>query len=170
MIWEDGDVSKRKRRERRKVEREIDRKLLSPEEKTYVKLRAAGIPKNDAYAMAFNEEGGEMELVAKASSLERRHDIVAELQRLKEELKKKIVEEAPDAFNRLVELSKFARSEKVRLDANKDILNRAGFQEPVKLQTLAIFSFMTPEQLKEMLRAHMLRSLEMMESGRKEEE
>jgi len=161
-------VKKAKRKGR--IEKEIERKLLTPEEKTYIKLRATGVSKDDAYAMAFEEDGGSWELTQKATALEKREDIVAELQRLKEELKKKIVEEAPNAFERLVELSKYARSEKVRLDANKNILDRAGFNEPVKLQTLAIFSFMTPEQLKEMLRAHMLRSLEMMESARKEEE
>ena len=160
----------RKAKRKGRIEREIERKLLTPEEKTYIKLRAAGVSKDDAYAMAFEEDGGSWELTQKATALEKREDVVAELQRLKEELKKKIVEEAPNAFERLVELSKYARSEKVRLDANKNILDRAGFNEPVKLQTLAIFSFMTPEQLKEMLRAHMLRSLEMMESARKEEE
>lgn len=43
----------------------------------------------------------------------------------KKTLNGKIIQEATDAFNRMVELSVDAKKEDVRLEANKDILDRA---------------------------------------------
>ena len=40
----------RKAKRKGRIEKEIERKLLTPEEKTYIKLRAAGVSKDDAYA------------------------------------------------------------------------------------------------------------------------
>lgn len=155
-------------RKKSKAEKELESKLLTPEERIYAKLRSIGLSKPEAYKIAFDDDSPRSELSLKADSLESRQEILSELQRLKDHLKHEILKEAPNAFKRLVELSRFAKSEKVRLDANRDILDRAGFSEPVKLQSFAIFSFFTPEQLKEILRVHMLQGVARLRDGKKE--
>ncbi|RKZ07375.1 hypothetical protein DRQ05_03190 [bacterium] len=164
-----GTKEKSREKERKKFFAALDRKIkrkkvLSAQEKLYAKLRATGMPPAEAYSLAFeddvDEDMGKRELARKAKEIERKPHVLSELQRIKEELKIRMVEEAPDAFERIVELSKLAKSEKVRLEANRDILTRAGFNEPVKLQSLAIFALFTPEQLREMLREKMLKTVE----------
>ena len=153
--------ARRKRRKKTIVE-EVNEKILSPEEREYLKLRAAGVDKKEAYRLAFHvkeDEVSDSAVRMRANRLEKRPDIVAEMQRIKDELNQRIFQEAPDAFERIVELSKFAKSEKVRLEANRDILSRAGFHEPVKLQSLAIFNIMSPDQIKNMLRENMLKAV-----------
>lgn len=136
---------------------------LTPEENLYAELRATGLLPEDAYKLAFRQYDLPPSAVrSKAAKLERDPNVVARLQQIHETLKARIIEEAPAAFERLVELSKFARSEKVRLDATRDILDRAGFKEPVQLQTFNVFAVMSPEQIKELLRVHMTKlALEM---------
>lgn len=142
-----------------KINRAIE-KALSAEELLYARLRATGMDPDSSYDLAFRPEDIPEEEKKKAiASLEHNPDIVAELHRIRESLKAEIVKEAPYAFKRLVQLAKGARSERVRLEANKDILDRAGFSEPIKIQAMSLFALMTPEQLKEILRMHMLDAL-----------
>jgi hypothetical protein len=64
---------------------------------------------------------------------------------------------APAAQERLEDLAVNAKSEKVKLDANIEILDRAGFKPPekVELATVGIFGSASPDEIREVLRQNL---------------
>jgi hypothetical protein len=64
---------------------------------------------------------------------------------------------APAAQDRLEELAKDAKSEKVKLDANVEILDRAGFKPPdkVELAVAGIFGSASIEEVRDILRRNL---------------
>ena len=53
-------------------------------------------------------------------------------------VRRMLEDESEGAVSRIAELSKKARNEKVKLDANRDLLDRAGFKAVDKVQTQSL--------------------------------
>lgn len=76
------------------------------------------------------------------------------LEQLQQDLRAKFTLLAPDALARLEDLAENADSEKVKLAANIEILDRAGLRAPdkVELSLPGIFGDASPESIKKMIR------------------
>jgi hypothetical protein len=64
---------------------------------------------------------------------------------------------APEALENIVDLANHAENERVKLEANKEILYGAGLKaaEEVKLSGTGIFGNTTTDEIKEMIRQHL---------------
>lgn len=76
------------------------------------------------------------------------------LEQLQQDLRAKFTLLAPEALARLEDLAENADSEKVKLAANMEILDRAGLKAPdkVELSLPGIFGDASPESIKKMIR------------------
>lgn len=62
---------------------------------------------------------------------------------------------APDALNNIIHLANHAESEKVKLEANREILYGAGLKPPeeVQLKAIGVFGSASPEEIRDLIRA-----------------
>lgn len=81
-------------------------------------------------------------------------NVRAYVEQLQQAMRQKFVEMAPSAQIRLEELSLSATSEKVRLEANIQILDRAGMKPPEKVEFsgIGIFGNASIDEIREQLR------------------
>ncbi len=100
-----------------------DPTALTPKEQIFADRILAGDTQRAAYLMANPTRRSDGVADAGARALMRRNKVITYIQR-----------ESRAAAERVVELSKTATSESVRLDANQDILDRAGVAPPVAPQ------------------------------------
>ena len=79
------------------------------------------------------------------------------IEEIQQALKAQYVLLAPDALNNIVDLANNAENERVKLDANKEILYGAGLKpaEEVKLTGAGIFGSNSTDDIKEMIRKHL---------------
>lgn len=89
-----------------------------------------------------------------AYQLMRNPHIKALIEQIQQDLRSKFILLAPAALERLEDLAENADSEKVKLEANKEILDRAGLKAPdkVELSLPGIFGDADPEAIKKMIR------------------
>ena len=119
------------------------------------------MPKGKAYKEAFDEPDLDDERAYnRAYKLEKKGNIHAYIESLKEAVKVKILEEAEPSFIRLVGLAESAKNEMVRFQANKLLLNLGGFSESVKFSQVNILNLITPEQLSSLIRESILRGIQ----------
>jgi phage terminase small subunit len=78
------------------------------------------------------------------------------IDQIQQDVRARFVLMAPEALERLENLAKDADSEKVRLEANKEILDRAGLKPPekVELSHLGIFGGTSLEEVKDIIRSN----------------
>lgn len=64
---------------------------------------------------------------------------------------------APEALENILALARNAENERVKLDANKEILYGAGMRPPeqVELKTVGIFGSASPEEIRDAIRAQL---------------
>ena len=76
------------------------------------------------------------------------------IEQIQQDIRSKFILLAPGALERLLDLSENADSEKVKLQASIEILDRAGLKAPdkVELSLPAIFGDADPEKIKQMIR------------------
>ena len=76
------------------------------------------------------------------------------IEQIQQDLRSRFILLAPAALHRLEELAENADSEKVKLAANVEILDRAGLKAPdkVELSLPAIFGDADPEKIKQLIR------------------
>lgn len=62
---------------------------------------------------------------------------------------------APDALQNIIDLANNAESEKVKLDANKEILYGAGLKPPeqIEMKSVGIFGSASPTEIRDMIKA-----------------
>lgn len=80
--------------------------------------------------------------------------IKALIEEIQQDMRSKFTLLAPEAMARLEDLAENADSEKVKLQANLEILDRAGLKAPdkVELSLPGIFGDADPEKIKQMIR------------------
>lgn len=65
--------------------------------------------------------------------------------------------ELPEALERVKDLAKNSKQERVKLDANLEILDRGGMKAPHRVESLqiGIFGSLNPDDLKDILRKNL---------------
>jgi hypothetical protein len=83
--------------------------------------------------------------------------IKALIEEIQQGMRAQMILMSPDALNNLWDLANNAESEKVRLDANKEILYGAGLKPPdeVKLSTTGIFGSTPVEDIRDAIRKNL---------------
>ena len=131
---------------------------LNERQKAYVEKRVKeGKTKGEAYKEAYKYPAiSGHEAWKRGDRVEKSENVQAYLAKLKETVKIRIIEEADESLNRILLLASQAESERVKLDANKYLLQVAGFKESVQLNALNIFNLMSPQELAKVIRQTML--------------
>ena len=130
-------------------------------------------PKQVAFAKAYAENGGDAVAAYKEAygqnSKQVKYLVSTAYHKLDDPKVRGLIEEiqqalraqyvllAPDALANIVDLANNAENERVKLEANKEILYGAGLKaaEEVKLSGTGIFGDRTTDDIKEMIRAHL---------------
>jgi hypothetical protein len=113
--------------------------ILSTEAMQFAKLIADGRGPTEAYREIFPEKAGRTKWVSRAAyALAHNTKVREQITIIQEATRLQIVMEAPAAFERVKQLSESAKGEKVRLDANIEILDRAGLKPPQRVEQIQI--------------------------------
>jgi hypothetical protein len=132
-----------------------DRSILSPETMKFATLVAQGVGPSQAFRTVFPERAAEIKSVRHAAYLLAHNPKVKEqISLLQEATRIEIILEAPSAFERVKEIATNAKNEKVRLDANLDILDRAGLKPPQRVEQIQIglWGSMSQEDMRNLVR------------------
>ena len=94
-------------------------------------------------------------LAQEAYKLLRKPKIQSLIEQIQQDLRAKFILLAPAALERLEDLAENSEHDKVKLEANKEILDRAGLKAPerVEMGILGVFGQMDPEKIKSMVRS-----------------
>jgi predicted RecB family endonuclease len=119
----------------------------------FAQLVAEGMRPIDAYRQAY-PNAKHAYLSQDAQKLLRKPKIREMIEEIQQDVRARFVLLAPEAQERVLDLATNAEQEKVRLQANIEILDRAGLKPPerVELQHLGVFGSMDPEEIKNMIR------------------
>lgn len=144
------------------VESVTDKSVLSPENFKFASLIAGGKSAPEAYKEAFPERASSKWMSVNAYTLAKSPKIREQIDTLQQATRLQIVMELPEAFERVKTLSQSAASERVKLDANLQILDRGGLKAPVRVESMniGIFGSLDPEDVKAMLRRNLERNKE----------
>jgi phage terminase small subunit len=115
----------------------------------YTKTGNASASYREAYPECSPNNAG-----SEGYKLLRNPNIKALVEQIQQDMRARFVLIAPEAQERLEYLSKTAISEHVRLQANLEILDRAGLDSPkkVELSGLGVFGEAKPDDLKDMIK------------------
>lgn len=132
--------------------------ILSPGNLKFATLIANGTPLGDAYKEAFPEKGSSKYISVYATRLVRNPKVREYIDIIQQATRMQFIMETPQAFERINELSKSAESEKVRLEATRDILDRGGLKPPERVESLhiGIFGSASTADIKTLIRGKIL--------------
>lgn len=118
--------------------------ILTIEDREYGRNRIVRAQdKAEAFINAYDrKELSKVAATNKAEAIERRPNVRQYLAELQTIVRECIIAESPHAFDRIINLATTAESERVQLDANRFIVEKAGFKDPVALASLNIFNIM----------------------------
>jgi len=134
--------------------------ILAPEAMLFATAIASGMRMDEAYIMSHPDKASSKWVSAYANRLAKNPKVKEHIALIQEATRLQIVLAAPEAFNRLKELSETAKSEKVRLDATRDLLDRGGLEPPRRVETLSIgvFGSLSSEDMRNIIRGKLTRS------------
>jgi hypothetical protein len=113
--------------------------ILSPEAFQFAQLIAEGAGPTEAYRKVYPDNPKTLKQLHQAAYVLARNPKVREqVAILQEAVRLQLIAEAPAAFERLTDLARNAKGEKVKLDANLEILDRAGLKPPQRVEKLEI--------------------------------
>lgn len=129
---------------------------LTASQMKFAEKVAEGKTLTDAYKDAHPEYDGPhaKDLAKKVNKLPKVRAYIDQLQQM---MRAKFVELAPEALQRIEDLAMNATQEKVKLQANLEILDRAGLAAPqrVEIATIGIFGEASPEDIAAIIRQNM---------------
>ena len=128
--------------------------ILSEEELTFASEVAKGTGLGEAYQIAFPDRKDSPSIHTFANRLIKNPKVRQQIELLQQAARMKFIIDAPRASEKMIELSKNAKSEKVQLEATKDILNRGGLQPPQRVETIhvGIFGSASQDDIRNLLR------------------
>jgi len=131
-----------------------DRAILNPEVLLFATLVGQGEGLSSAYRKAFPGKAQRHRLDVYAYQLAKNPKVREQISIIQEAVRLQIITEAPAAFERIRELAEGAQHEKIRLDANRDILDRAGLKPPQKVESLhvGLWGSLSQEDVRNMIR------------------
>jgi hypothetical protein len=111
-----------------------------------------------AYKLAYPENASKTKYVS--SNAYHKLDnpkVKALIDEIQQGLRAQFIMLAPDALDQLVNLANNAESEKVKLEANKEILYGAGLRPPeqIEMKQVGMFGGASPEDIRDMIRAQL---------------
>ena len=113
--------------------------LLSTEASKFAQLVASGKGPTEAYRQVFPDKVGRIKKLSQAAyALAHNPKVREQIAILQEAVRLQLIAEAPAAFERLKILSETASGEKVKLEANLQILDRAGLKPPQRVEQIQI--------------------------------
>lgn len=113
--------------------------ILSPEVFGFAQLVATGVGPTEAYKQTYpNQALRTKNLTIMAYKLAKNPKVREQIGVLQEAVRLQLIAEAPAAFDRVKDLAENAKGEKVRLEANLEILDRAGLKPPSRVETIQI--------------------------------
>jgi hypothetical protein len=113
--------------------------ILSTEAFKFAQLVASGVGPTDAYKQVYPDKALRLKRIAVAAyHLAHNPKVREQITIIQEAVRLQLIAEAPAAFDRLKELSENAKGEKVKLDANIEILDRAGLKPPQRVEQIQI--------------------------------
>jgi hypothetical protein len=129
--------------------------LLRDKAMTFATLVASGAELGEAYKIAFPEKAHSKWVQVYAGRLAKNSKVKEHIALVQEATRLQIVLETPAAFERLVDLAENAKSEKVRLDANKDLLDRGGLKPPERIESInvGVFGSLSSDDMKAIIRS-----------------
>ncbi len=131
-----------------------ERAILSPEVIQFATLVANKVGLTEAYRMAFPGKKHYKNIGVYAYQLAKNPKVREQIAIIQEAVRLHIVAEAPAALSRLIDLAENAESEKVRFEANRDLLDRAGLKPPARVESIhvGLFGSASAEDLRQLIR------------------
>jgi hypothetical protein len=117
--------------------------------------KASSIP--EAYTLAFPERSSSKWMVGNAYRLAKNPKIREYIDTIQQATRLQIALELPEAFERVKDLAQNAKQERVKLDANLEILDRGGMKAPQRVESLqiGIFGSLNPNEMRELLKSNL---------------
>jgi hypothetical protein len=113
--------------------------ILSPEVFRFAQLVSTGIGPTEAYKQTYPDQALRAKnLTVMAYKLAKNPKVREQIGVLQEAVRLQLIAEAPAAFDRVKDLAENAKGEKVKLEANLEILDRAGLKPPSRVETVQI--------------------------------
>lgn len=119
----------------------LDSVLLSPDEAKFIALVSSGNSLMDAYAEVYPSAAGTKWLGQYASRLARSPRVKEQIELLQQAIKAHFTVLALRAADRVEELAENAKTERVKLDANLEILRQGGIIPPQRTESIHIGIF-----------------------------
>ncbi len=129
--------------------------ILTPQVLSFAKLVADGKSPTEAYRETHPETQSKARSLSRmAYQLAKNPKVREQITTLQEAVRLQIITEAPAAFGRIKELAENAKGEKVRLEANLEILDRAGLKPPQRIESIAVglWGSLSAQDIKNMVR------------------
>lgn len=135
--------------------------ILSPGNLKFATLIASGAHLADAYKEAFPEKSSSKYIAIYATRLVRNPKVREYIDIIQQATRMQFIMETPEAFERIRELAKSAESEKVKLEANRDILDRGGLKPPERVESIhvGIFGSASTQDIKNLIRGSILEEI-----------
>lgn len=132
--------------------------ILSPGNIKFATLIASGAPLAEAYREAFPEKSSSKYIAVYATRLVRNPKVREYIDIIQQATRLQFIMETPQAFERMKQLSESAESEKVKLEATKDILDRGGLKPPERVESIhvGIFGSASTQDIKTLIRGKIL--------------
>ena len=112
--------------------------ILDPAKMKFAQLVADGMTLTDAIKESYPELAASKWVSRYAHRLAKDPKIREQIESLQQAMRVQFVIAAPAALDRLEGLAENSTNEKVKLEANLELLNRAGMQPPQRVETLHI--------------------------------
>lgn len=116
----------------------LEIKIMDPSKMKFAALVADDWTLMDAFKEAFPELSSSKWVSRYAHRLAKDPKIREQVEELQQAMRVQFIINAPRALDRLEEIAETSKNERVKLDANIEILNRAGMQAPQRIETLHI--------------------------------
>jgi len=129
--------------------------ILSTEAFKFAQLVAMGKGPTDAFREVYPDRTARIKNLKQAAyTLAHNPKVREQISILQEAVRLQLIAEAPAAFERLKDLSENAKGEKVKLDANLQILDRAGLKPPVRVERLEIglWGSLSPQDMRSLVK------------------
>ncbi len=113
--------------------------IFAPEAFHFAQLVSTGVSPTEAYKQTYpNQALRSKNLTVMAYKLAHNPKVREQITILQEAVRLQLIAEAPAAFDRIKDLAENAKGEKVKLEANLEILDRAGLKPPSRVESIQI--------------------------------
>ena len=129
--------------------------IMTPQVLSFARLIADGKSPTQAYRETHPESQAKARTLSRmAYQLAKNPKVREQITILQEAVRLQIITEAPAAFSRIKDLAENAKAERVKLDANLEILDRAGLKPPNRVETIQVglWGSLSSEDMRNLIR------------------